>query len=327
MDKVIANNPLFTVIVRTYNRAHLLPRAIRSVLNQSYQNFELIIIDDCSNDNTEQVVGSFSDGRIIYHKNQSNLGFLVRNIGFSLAQGKYYGYLDDDDELLPNALATATTWLNKLSSQGVKMVWFNMIDAETKRFSGTGLRNEGYISFEDLLCERIRGDYWQTLDMDLIRNDMQFTHKYGEDRLLWLRLFRQSRAYYVPQILYRAYRQHGGTRVSGSSNYQLKHLSTWVLLQKVFLDEFGEKLNYLCPTIYKGKLAQLCFGQILNGDKVRGRKTLLQSLRLGFSLKLCALYLLSFILNENHIKLLYVNYNKLSRVHLGLFPRLVGRRS
>ena len=65
--------PLISVTIATYNRAHLLPRAIRSILNQTYKNFELIIVDDCSTDNTKEVLESFTDERIIYHRNKKNL--------------------------------------------------------------------------------------------------------------------------------------------------------------------------------------------------------------------------------------------------------------
>ena len=59
-------NPLVSVMIPTYNRAHLLPRAINSVLNHTYHNFELIIVDDGSADSTEEAIKSFNDNRIIY---------------------------------------------------------------------------------------------------------------------------------------------------------------------------------------------------------------------------------------------------------------------
>lgn len=93
--------PFFTVIITTYNRRHLLPTAIQSVLDQTSQDFELIIVDDASSDNTEEVVKSFSDERIKYHKNSQNLykgG--ARNEGIKLAQGEYITFLDDDDHYL-----------------------------------------------------------------------------------------------------------------------------------------------------------------------------------------------------------------------------------
>jgi len=67
------NNPLVSVIIPTYNRAHLISRAIASVLNQTYPNFELLIVDDGSTDNTGAVVASFADPRISYYKLGENI--------------------------------------------------------------------------------------------------------------------------------------------------------------------------------------------------------------------------------------------------------------
>ena len=81
--------PIISVTIAAYKRAHLLPRAINSVLNQTYQNFELIIVDDCSPDNTKEVVKSFTDKRIIYHRHKKNKGYLAaRNTGFDLVIGR-----------------------------------------------------------------------------------------------------------------------------------------------------------------------------------------------------------------------------------------------
>jgi glycosyltransferase involved in cell wall biosynthesis len=79
-----------SIIMATYNRADYLPRAVNSVLNQSCRNFELIIIDDGSTDNTEEVVKSFKDTRIKFIKNEHNQGMSVaRNRGFDSAAGDY----------------------------------------------------------------------------------------------------------------------------------------------------------------------------------------------------------------------------------------------
>ena len=92
-----ASKPLFSVIIASYNRAHLLPRAINSVLNQSYGNFEIIIIDDGSTDNTREVLESFrEDSRIVYHRNIENIGLSATwNKGLDLARGTYVVFLDD----------------------------------------------------------------------------------------------------------------------------------------------------------------------------------------------------------------------------------------
>ena len=97
-------NPKISVIIPTYNRPHLIGRAIKSVLNQTYQNFEIVVIDDSPNDETEKVVKSFNDIRIKYTRNKIRRGFVgAKNQGVeeSSPDSKYIAFLDDDDEYLP----------------------------------------------------------------------------------------------------------------------------------------------------------------------------------------------------------------------------------
>ena len=106
--------PLVSVVMPTYRRAHLLPRSIDSILSQTFTDFELIIINDGSDDNTDQVINSYKDKRIRYYKNPQNKGISYsRNKGFNLARGKYIMIMDDDDISLPNRIKVQTTFLEK----------------------------------------------------------------------------------------------------------------------------------------------------------------------------------------------------------------------
>lgn len=103
--KSIVNTPTVSVIVPTYNRANLVVRAIQSVLKQTYTDFELIIVDDASTDNTEEVVKTFGDPRIRYIRHDQNRrGSVARNTGIKKARGAYIAFLDSDDEWLPEKL-------------------------------------------------------------------------------------------------------------------------------------------------------------------------------------------------------------------------------
>lgn len=89
---------LVSIITPTYNCARYIKETIHSVLNQTYRNWELIIVDDASKDNTEEIVKEFQDERIIYIKLSQNSGAAVaRNRGIKEARGKFIAFLDSDD--------------------------------------------------------------------------------------------------------------------------------------------------------------------------------------------------------------------------------------
>jgi glycosyltransferase involved in cell wall biosynthesis len=101
-----SNGPVFSVVLPTHNRAALLERAVQCVLNQTFSDFELIIIDDASNDETAECVKAFSDSRIrSVRLNQNQGAAAARNIGISRSCGKLVTFLDDDDECFPDLLA------------------------------------------------------------------------------------------------------------------------------------------------------------------------------------------------------------------------------
>jgi glycosyltransferase involved in cell wall biosynthesis len=98
--------PKVSVLIPTYNNASFLDETIQSVLNQTFQDFELIIVDNCSTDNTEEVVEKYlSDDRISYYKNSTNLGLSGNwNKCLEYAKGEYIKYLCSDDKFLPELL-------------------------------------------------------------------------------------------------------------------------------------------------------------------------------------------------------------------------------
>jgi glycosyltransferase involved in cell wall biosynthesis len=102
MDK--NKKPVVSVIIPTYNRAHYLTQAIQSVLDQSYQDFEIIVVDDGSTDNTREVMDSFKDPRLKYFYQENQGVCAARNNGINVSEGEYIYFLDSDDALLENAL-------------------------------------------------------------------------------------------------------------------------------------------------------------------------------------------------------------------------------
>lgn len=89
----------------TFNRAHLISETIQSCLNQTYSNFELIIVDDCSTDDTLEVISRFQDVRVIFVQSKLHIGrSRARNAGLEISRGEFISFIDSDDLYLPNKL-------------------------------------------------------------------------------------------------------------------------------------------------------------------------------------------------------------------------------
>lgn len=109
---------LVSIIIPTFNRANYLKRSIKSCISQSYRNIEIIIIDDCSSDNTKNVVKNIDDSRIKYFRNSKNRGApYSRNKGIKLSKGKYINFLDDDDILYAKKIELQ---VNKFKQSDIK---------------------------------------------------------------------------------------------------------------------------------------------------------------------------------------------------------------
>lgn len=149
--------PTVSVVVPTYNRAHLLHRSIQSILNQTYQDFEIVIIDDGSTDNTENVVNYFNDKRIRYIKHEKNKGASVaRNSGIIATSGDFIAFLDDDDEWFPQKLEKQIKkLLNSPQNMGaVYTNWWNISENGSKSIA-IHKKREGYV-------------YWKVLEISFV---------------------------------------------------------------------------------------------------------------------------------------------------------------
>jgi len=298
-----ARQLLFSIIIATYNRAHLFPRAINSVLSQTYQNFEIIVVDDGSSDNTEEVVNSFRvDKRIIYDKNEENLGLSATwNKGLDLASGDYVVFLDDDDELLPDALEAAAAKIAELSPEGVRTIWFDSMDFETGKITGRGINKDGYVTYEDHLCGKVGGDFWTVIDRSLFGGNRFDERAWGGSAgLLWLKVFYQAKVFHVAKPFGITHREHGST-VSRDFRIRIRHREKNLWAAKIFLQEHGEELKRLCPRVYGSRLVDLGLFSLLNSEKAEGVKALFKSLRFYFSFRAVMLILLSPFFNERQI--------------------------
>jgi glycosyltransferase involved in cell wall biosynthesis len=106
------DEPIVSIILPTYNRAELLRRSINSVLKQTYPKWELIIWDDGSTDNTEEIVRSYKNPKIKYYYDNNRGTYYARNQAIKIARGKYVAFLDSDDEWMDEKLSTQVEIMN-----------------------------------------------------------------------------------------------------------------------------------------------------------------------------------------------------------------------
>lgn len=161
-ELLLSNNKvLVSVVIPTYNRSSLIKNTIDSVLNQTYENFELIIVDDASTDNTEEIIRKYEDVRIRFIKLEENSqGTKPRNIGIQQSKGEYIALLDSDDEWLPTKLEKQVEFLQKFNDD--RMVCFT--DLVLKEKKKTTYSSNRKLNKDDNILEYIllEGNWVQT---------------------------------------------------------------------------------------------------------------------------------------------------------------------
>lgn len=109
-----SDTPYFSIVIPAYNRAHLISKTLDSVLNQSYENFEVIIVDDGSTDDTEEVVKPYlADQRFRYYRKNNGERGVARNFGVLKSRGEFITFVDSDDLVYPNYLSHAQELIDK----------------------------------------------------------------------------------------------------------------------------------------------------------------------------------------------------------------------
>ena len=231
--------PKVSVILPTYNRAHLLPRAINSVLSQSFKDLELIIIDDCSQDNTDQIVKSADDGRIKHLKHTRNKGSAAaKNMGLKHASGQYIAFLDDDDEWLPGKLQKQVEIIERLPDR-VGIVYSNIqkiLNNEKIPITTPRFMPEDGIAHKEILEGTKCNIHIQTA---LIKKEcFEKAGKFDEalpravDYDLFIRLSKHYLFYHIDECS--AVRYAGPGNIS--SNKEFKVTSRILMLQKYYED-------------------------------------------------------------------------------------------
>ena len=228
------NKPAVSVILPTYNRAHLIRRAICSVLNQTYQNIELVIVDDGSTDNTEDVVKSFGNERIRYIRNKRNKGAgVARNTGIGIAENEYIAFQDSDDEWFPEKLEKQMKIFDSVGPKvGVVYTGFWRIKHNRKRYVPPKeiVQRDGVLS--KALGVRAVYENFVSMSTSVVRKDC--FRKAGDfdeqlprfqDWELWIRISKHYDFRCVDEPLVNAYESLDSiSRRSTAALFALKHI-------------------------------------------------------------------------------------------------------
>jgi glycosyltransferase involved in cell wall biosynthesis len=150
INNTMPASPEISVIIPTYNAGEYISECIKSVLDQNCERLEVIIVDDCSSDNTREIVEKFDETNVTYHCLSENFGGPAkpRNTGLKLARGKYLVMLDSDDLLLPNSIEHRVNALRNDESLG-------FVFCDGIRFSEAGDYDHTFLSQHDYFNEMI----------------------------------------------------------------------------------------------------------------------------------------------------------------------------
>ena len=266
--------PLISVIIPTYNRAALLPRSINSVLSQTYKGFELIIIDDGSTDNTEDIVKGFSDKRIRYYRQKHNKGGpAALNVGIKLAKGELISFQDSDDEWLPEKLEKHVRKFSEVGEDvGVIYCGYELLYERTREVAQRSIPDEKGDVSKRMFIGCISGTITLVLRASCFEKTGLFDEKMKScyDWDLLIRVAKYYKFDYVPEILAKAY-IHGK---QNSTNLELRIKSKERILEK-----YREEL-IKDPSFYKKYLIGLYLQNAMIGNISKGRIHLLDALKL-----------------------------------------------
>ncbi len=229
------NEPLITVIVTTYNRRDLLGETIQSILNQTFTNFELIVVDNMSADGTSEYADSIQDERVSYYRSPNHGVIAVnRNYGIRLAKGEFLAFCDDDDLWLPHKLATQMAVLSE-NDQAVmcygqaecfiddKVVKERMSNRVVKTHHYFNLLRGNYMANSSVIIKKSIFD-----QLGLLNESPDIR----EDYEMWLRVARNFQITSTEEILIK-YRLHVNNVAGNRLKETLRAIATLKSLVKV----------------------------------------------------------------------------------------------
>lgn len=222
---------IISIITPCYNASNFIHNTIESVINQTYKNWEMIIVDDCSTDNSAQIIKEYSkkDARIKYLKTDKPSGSpaLPRNIAIEMAKGKYIAFLDSDDIWLPTKLEEQIEFAEK---KHYKFVYSNY---EKMTFCGERnnrvLKMRSSSSYADIIKSCEIPCLTVLLDKEII-NGLKFKSIKKEDYVFWLEILKKGYVAYNTNKVHAVYRE---SETSRSSNKWDMFSAQWHILRSI----------------------------------------------------------------------------------------------
>lgn len=215
-------NDLVSVIMPSYNTARYISETIESVLTQTYTNWELIIVDDCSTDNTDEVVKPFlSDDRIKYMKNETNSGAAIsRNRALREAEGKWIAFLDSDDLWLPEKLEKQIAFMKKNDH---RFSYTNYIEIdENSKPNGRSVTGPKKVTRHGMYNYCWPGCLTVMYDAETVGLIQIADIKKNNDYAMWLEVCKKADCYLLDETLAK-YRKRSGS----ISNHGYMKLINW----------------------------------------------------------------------------------------------------
>lgn len=238
--------PAISIIIPTYNRAHIVTRAIESILAQKFTDYEIIVVDDGSKDDTLEVLKQYADlpnFRIVQHEvNKGAVG--AKNTGFDNIQGEWFTVLDSDDEMTPDALESFFSVLETVDPD-IDAITCNCKDTTTGEFSGKGLHGDQYLDPKTIVS-KCTGEYWGITKTELL-GDKRLNENHPSHDVLWFKINAIAKRYYLHKAL-RIYYTDGADRVTLQRKENAKNIKKTareyrVLKEELFFLSEMEKYN------------------------------------------------------------------------------------
>jgi len=212
-------NPFFSIVIPTYNRALLVRECIHSALAQSFGNFEVVVVDDGSNDNTESVVREIPSEKVRYFKKENGERGAARNYGIEKAKGEYVVFMDSDDQMEINHLLVLYAHLLQQQEDFVATKYFFFYDQG--RFDANDVKklSEGYHGFKTFLIGNPMACYFtirrMNPDLILFREELKYTIM--EDWIFLMENLQVSRLYVINEFTM-GMREHDSRSMRGSAD-------------------------------------------------------------------------------------------------------------